>query len=225
MVDRRLRFPIRRVGRPAHPAVQGDAAGQSLEQQPRNGIQQARVGGLHHRRRRHVMRAGALVAQGAVDQHDIGRLAQIGDLPRRRDVDQKPAPRGKKLLGHQHRERRANGTADDAGGAAIAQGEFEQFGMVARPTRAWRGAVAAEMADQVAVGVQHADRRHVLRWKAALPPGLPQQIFRLEHRRRRMVVGKAVAEHAAGVAAIAILQQPGGPATASILTPTNSPSA
>jgi len=82
--------------------------------------------------RRHVMIARSLVAQRALDQDEIGRLAYQGDLARRGDADQEPATRGEHLLGHQYGIGRSDRAANDAEALAGVL-EAVHFAVVAGP--------------------------------------------------------------------------------------------
>ena len=58
--------------------------------------------------------AGPLVAQRAVDQHEIRRRTHRNDLPGRGHADQQAAAGDEQLLRHQHGERRPHRQPDDA---------------------------------------------------------------------------------------------------------------
>jgi hypothetical protein len=138
--------------------------------------------------------AGALVAERALDQHEVRRGREVRrDAAGGGDAEQQPAARGEELLGQQHREGGADRPADRADGVADSRRlEAHQLRVVAGPAavRA-RAAGLREMGDEVAVGVEQADRRHRLGRQPLLAPGLAQQGFRLEHRRRVvMLVGQ-----------------------------------
>src|SRR5262245_14696406 len=118
------------------------------------------------------MVAGPLVAQGAVDQDEIGRWRLLHDLPRRRHADEKAASRDKELLGDEHREGGAHSAADDAQ-AFSRMLEFIQIGMVARPTERPTGPPGLdEHAYDVAVRIEDADLRHCSIGQVLLPPRL-----------------------------------------------------
>ena len=126
--------------------------------------------------------AGALVAQRAVDQHEVGCRAGRHDLSRRGDADEQAAAGGEELLGHQHRERGADRTSDDAEELAVLR-HRDEIGVVAGPFRQGPGpAGGLQVTHEVAIRIEDADLRHVSRWQGFLPPGFPQQVLGPEHR-------------------------------------------
>ena len=134
--DRRLRFAKRRVGGPARTAMNGLAD-----------RRRAALGERHHRRiglgpgrRRQVVIARPLVAQGPVDDDMVGWRPEVADLTRGRDADQEPAAGHEALFGDEHREGRTDRVADDAVSDAIAF-PFPELRMIAGPVRRARRAV------------------------------------------------------------------------------------
>ena len=141
------------------------------------------------RPRRKIVETGPLVAQCPVDQHDVGRLPEVGDLPGRRDADEEAAAGCEQLLGHQHRERRADGVAQDADGRPVRQLQLVEFRVVAGPSGAEAGAATQPgVAEQVPIRVEHADGGNVPVRQVSLPPGLTQQMFWTEHGRLGVVL-------------------------------------
>jgi hypothetical protein len=106
----RLGLAERRVRRPGR-ANMGRVAG--LRERVAGECEEAGIGGCIGRGRKVVI-ARALVPHRTLDQDVIGRRPGVNDLAGRGDVHQKPAARSEQLLGHQHRERAADHTADDA---------------------------------------------------------------------------------------------------------------
>lgn len=81
---------------------------------------------------RQIVIARAFIAQGAVDQDEIGRFAQGGNLAGRGDADQEFTAAGKEFFGQQHGKGSADGTADDAK-ALPCQWKGIERGMVTSP--------------------------------------------------------------------------------------------
>jgi hypothetical protein len=105
------------------------------------------------------MVTGPFVAQGALDQHEIGWLPGRNKLSGGCDADQQPAPRCKQLLGDQHGERCANRTADHADGCRW-RDEFLHLGMVAGPVWIQAGSSLFQLAREIAIRVEETDLRH-----------------------------------------------------------------
>ena len=135
-------------------------------------------------RRRQVMMAGPLVAQRAVDQHEIRRRPHWGDLTGRGYADQQPAAGDEQLLRHQHGERRAHGKAHDADRDPVMLRHIH-FGVIAGPAVGRpRPPAGTQRAHDVAVRVECAHRRHRRFRQPALAACLTQQVLRPEYRRR-----------------------------------------
>ena len=129
----------------------------------------------------------ALVAKRAVDDDEIRRLSGRSDLARRRDAHQQLAAAGEQFFGNQDGERRADGAADDPD-RLTGQREGVERGVIAGPIRKrLRLTGLPQPAHDIAVGVQDAERRHIDRRQALLPPRFPQECRGLENRRRRWV--------------------------------------
>src|SRR5262245_57169739 len=134
------------------------------------------------------MVAGPLVAQRAVDEDEVGRWADRGDLAGRRDANEQSAAGREKLLRDQHGEWRADGAADDTDLAEAGEIEGKELGVIAGPSFVDAScAHPLEVTDDVAVRVQHADRGDGNERQLPLPARLPQQSFGPEYRRRSMV--------------------------------------
>src|SRR6516225_6771689 len=77
----------------------------------------------------------ALIAQGAVDNNEIGRRPLWNNLARRGDADEEATSGDKQLFREQHGKRGAHGTADDA--ETLSQMiEFIKISMIACPVLA-----------------------------------------------------------------------------------------
>ncbi len=127
----------------------------------------------------------ALIAQRAVDHHEIGRASRGSDLPRRSEADQKLAPGGEQLLGHQHREGRPDDTADNPD-PAPGKVECVEFGVIAGPVgEGDRRAALAQLAHEVAIRIENAAGRRLRIAEPFLSPGLSQEGGGGEHRRLR----------------------------------------
>jgi hypothetical protein len=127
------------------------------------------------------MMAGALVTQRTIDQHEIGRRSHGLDLSRRGDDNEKPTAGDKQLLGNEHREWCSYSTSDDADGKPGMLGHIHVRVIAGPAGRSVGVAAGAQVAHNVAVGIEGADGRHVLVRQASLPPGLSQQICWLEY--------------------------------------------
>ena len=78
------------------------------------------------------MVAGALIAECAINDDKIRRLAYGKDLPGRSQTDQDTTSASKQLFRGQDGEWRTNCASDDAGGFAC-KGKFVEFSVVAGP--------------------------------------------------------------------------------------------
>src|SRR5262249_27422414 len=137
-----------------------------------------------------IVVARAFVAQRSTDDDEIRRRLGRDNLSCRRHAQQQPAAAREQLLRNQDRERRAHRAADDADGPPGKRERIE-FRVVARPRQKWLcRARAPEVADNVAIGVEDADRRHIGRREALLPSCLVQQRARRDYRirQRRLVL-------------------------------------
>jgi hypothetical protein len=134
------------------------------------------------------MVAGSLIAQCAVDHDEIRRLAGRRDLTRRCDADQQAAATGEQFFGDQNRKRRPDGASDNAG-LLFAERKPIELGMIAGPIfGALRLPGRLQAADDIAVGVEDADGRHVCDCQPLLTPCLAQQGRSDEHRRHGRVL-------------------------------------
>jgi len=88
---------------------------------------------------RQIVIAGALVAQRAIDDDEVGRRLGRQDLARRGYAEEEPAAGSEQLLRHQHREGGPDDAADDADLVTIDL-EGVEVGMVAGPARVLAGA-------------------------------------------------------------------------------------
>ena len=112
--DRLSRLAERCVGRPARTDMGGDAG---LLQCALRRDDQAGIG-LGENVGGGIMIARPLIAQCPIDNHEIGRRPRRHDLTGRGHADQQSAPRCEEFFGDQHREWRANGSADNSGASA-----------------------------------------------------------------------------------------------------------
>lgn len=134
-------------------------------------------------RGRLVVHAGAFVAPGPVDQDEACGVGQGADLPGGGDADDQVGAAGGQLLGDEHGE----GCADDPDLQPVEVGD-PHVRVAAGPARmSPASAGGGQVTDDVAVGVEQAYGRHCLVRQLFLPAGLPQHVFRPEH--RRLVVG------------------------------------
>src|SRR5215467_11000745 len=108
--DRRRRFAERRVRGPSRTDKKRLLA---LLKRGGRSCDQARVR-VRVLARRGVVIAGALIAQGAIDENKVRRGAARRDLPRRCEAEQEPAPAGEHFFGSQHSKWRADSTADNS---------------------------------------------------------------------------------------------------------------
>ena len=135
------------------------------------------------------MKAGSLVAQRLLDEHEAGQFIDRGDLPGGGDAQNEFGARRGELLGDQDGERCADSHSDHPELDAV-EVHGPHLGVVARPPRMSPAAAAGgEVADDVAIRIEQAHRGHRDLCDAALPPGLTQQIGGLEYRWRRVVLG------------------------------------
>ena len=104
------------------------------------------------------MIARTLVAHGAVDQDEVWRRSNGGDLAGGCNADEQPTARRKKLFGNEHRERSADGATDDTNLSGAVEIKRKEFGVVASP--ALVGAAAAGL----------------LMWRTTSPSGSSRQI-------------------------------------------------
>lgn len=96
------------VGRPGAAALDRQAVG---GERSRRRVDEVRIG-LGVSGRRQVVIARPLVADGPIDEDEVGRRSDGSDLTRRRDTQQDLAARGEQLLGDEDGERRTDDTAD-----------------------------------------------------------------------------------------------------------------
>src|SRR5262249_1482857 len=138
--------------------------------------------------RRSIVVARALVAQGAINDDEIGRLAGWSNLPGRRKAQQEAATAGEKLFRHKNRKRRTNRAADNSHGRAF-QRECIEVSVIARPWVERRSPPAlSQSPDHVTVGIENADRRDVSGHETLLPSRFTQQRRRQKDRWRRSVL-------------------------------------
>ena len=120
------------------------------------------------------MVAGALITQCLVDENEIGRRSELGDLPGGSHADEEPASGREQLLRDQNGKRRADRTADQAHFDA-ACGEAVELGVIAGPAGIQTCAsILCEVPDDVAIGVENAYPRNAHCPDPLLAPGLPQ---------------------------------------------------
>src|SRR5262245_42831164 len=180
-------LPKRRIRRPARA---DDGIESLLGERRARHRDQARIG-FRELSRCGVVIARAFIAQRALDDHEIGRRSGRNDLARRCQAENQAAPAGEQLLLHQHVEGRSHRAADDPRDL-LAERQGVELRVIAGPSRErMRLPGATRAADDVAVGVEDADRRNVDGGEPLLPPRLAQQRLRCEHRRRaRKLVGE-----------------------------------
>jgi hypothetical protein len=138
------------------------------------------------------VQARSFVAQGAVDEDEVGRVRERGELAGGADADDEGRAAGGELLGDEDRERGSDRAADDADVQATDIGG-PHLRVVAGPAglQAPQAGVD-EVADDVTVGVEQADRRDRLVRELLLPARLTEQVLGLEDRRLRICLA---AEH------------------------------
>ena len=127
------------------------------------------------------MVASPFIPQGAVDHDEVRRLPRRNNLARRGEANHELASTGKQLLSNKDGEGRTNDPANNPDSVA-AEVERVEFGVITRPTceRLCRPS-APQLAHQVAIRVQNADRGHLRSSKPLLSPCLTQQSCRREH--------------------------------------------
>jgi len=104
------------------------------------------------------VQAGAFVAEGLFDQHETGKVRQVGDLSGGGDADDQVGAGRGELFGDQHGEGRADSHSHDSDVEAAEVGG-PHLGVVARPAgMPVPGPGRGQVADDVAVGVQESDR-------------------------------------------------------------------
>jgi hypothetical protein len=183
-VDRRLGLAERRFGCPGRACEHrhGKSTECAVERRDQSGIRIRIVG------RRHVVIAGAFVAQRAFDDDEIRRRAHRHDLPGGRDADQELAARCEQFLGDQHRVRGADGAADNSELNPVAT-EAVELRVIAGPSCFKPGLATGEQAaHDVAVRIEDADVRDAGVRNPLLPARFAQQIFRREGGRLRIVL-------------------------------------
>nr|WP_312010374.1 hypothetical protein [Bradyrhizobium cenepequi] len=120
------------------------------------------------------MVARSLVAQRSIDQDKVWGWSDRGDLSGGRDADEQPTAGRKKLFGHEYRERRAYGTADDADLAKAVKFGGEQLGMIAGPSfMDLAGVRPLEVTGDITVWIEHADFGDSDERQLPLPARLP----------------------------------------------------
>ena len=128
------------------------------------------------------MVAGAFIAQGALDHHVVGRLADGAKLAGRRHADEHLAARRESLFRAQHRKRSPDRMPDhaDARRPAI---PFPHAGVEASPIAGRRGAeFGSRVFDEVAVRIEDADRGHRPGSQVHLTAHFANGGFRPKHR-------------------------------------------
>ena len=159
------------------------------------------------------MVARALVAEGRLDEDEVGRRPQGLDLPRRGDADQEFAAGREHLLGHQHRVGRADRATDDADRApgflepvkdAVVAGPVR---IGPGPRRSRRGGARCRRPGPGRTGAAPAGA------EPALPARLAEQILGRERRGRLRAPCRAGSERspARGAASGALRPRPGSP--------------
>jgi hypothetical protein len=102
------------------------------------------------------MVAGPFIAQGPVDHDEVRRRPRRENLTSRGEANHELAPAGEQLLSNKDGEGRTNDPANN--------GEVErvEFSVITRPTRERLCRPSApQLAHQVAIRVQNADRGHL----------------------------------------------------------------
>ena len=123
------------------------------------------------------------VPQGFVDEDETGQRQIRRDLTGRGHIDDQTASTGEKLFRQQHRERRADGIADDRQ-SLTPPIEAIHFRMIAGPMGRQFGLPGLDQpAKDVAVGIEDAGLRQFTWRKSLLPTGLTQQILGPKYRR------------------------------------------
>ena len=120
------------------------------------------------------MVARPFVAQCPIDNDEVWRRSRSHDLTGRSESDKQPTAAREQFFRHEDCERSTNGSSDNA---YLLPGKREriQFGVIAWPTCKGLGSSRfAKRARKVAVGIQHAHRRHLNRWEVLLAPCLSQ---------------------------------------------------
>ena len=108
-----------------------------------------------------IVIARSLVAQRPLDDHEIGRGAGRNDLAGGGEAEQQATAAGEQLLGDQDGERRADDAADDADRLS-GEAEGIELSVIAGPgLERLRASRRLEAAENVAVGVEDAHRRHI----------------------------------------------------------------
>src|SRR4029077_11912203 len=110
------------------------------------------------------------------------RSLHRGDLAGGRNAEQKTATRREKLLGDQNGKCGSDPATHDTVFVAVVT-ENVQLGVIAGPALVAAGAFScAQIAYDVAVGIENADFRNGDVRQSFLPAGLPQQVFGGESR-------------------------------------------
>src|SRR5260370_2840849 len=183
-VDRLGSLPKWRVGRPGRTTVHAATGASKCSC---GELDQSRVG-FRVRGGREIMIAGALVSQSALDQDVVGRPSYVGDLPGGRDIHQQLASGHEELRGDRKRKRAADDMPDDAE-TNIAGGPFPHPRVEAGPALAWgRSAHPSHVGYNVAIRIDHADRRHSGGIERFLPAGFPQRVLGAKYRWGAMVL-------------------------------------
>src|SRR5947209_2238256 len=178
--DRRQRFSERRVSCPtgACDRMQTLSLNRGESRRRESGV---RFGIL---RRSGVVIARSFVAQSTLNEDEIWGGSGRRDLAGGGETEQQSAAAGEQLFRDQNGEGRTYSAADDTGGLTRER-ERIQPGVIAGPGLArLRVAGSPDVADDIAIGVEDADRGYIGRRKALLPPRFAQQRRRPEDRRR-----------------------------------------
>jgi hypothetical protein len=132
--------------------------------------------------------AGAFVAQGAVDDDEVGRRLNRKDLAGRGHADEETAARGKQLFRNKHRKCGADRVADDAVLPLPAAKDVE-LGVVTGPAGMTVSAFrSTEVPHDVAVRIKNADFGNGRRGQTLLATRFAQEVLRRESGRRVVVL-------------------------------------
>jgi hypothetical protein len=135
-----------------------------------------------------VVRAGALVPQGAVDQHEAGRAIKRRDLAGRGDAHDQVRARCGQLFGDEHRERGADRHPDDSDLDPV-EIDHPHLSVVAGPALVPSApSGCGEVSDNVAVRIEQSHRRHRYIGQTPLAARLAEEVPGLEQRRCRVVL-------------------------------------
>src|SRR5665647_55788 len=131
---------------------------------------------------RQVVQAGAFVAQGLVDEDEVGRVCQWLELAGGGDGDDQVSAAGEQLLGDQDGEGGSDCAADHSDSCPGQVGDAH-VGVVARPAGVELSpAGVGEVGCDVPIGIEQTDSGHGLVGQVPLSACFTQQVAGLEHR-------------------------------------------